>query len=458
MVNKPKAVYIGPPKIGAAIMKRVTEWSFVYADSTIQGFTDKLDNDEIDNDIQCILIHDSLYVPTADNSPQPFNVFAAQYSPYCFFGILEYHENYTPRIKEGVSSILSNMTGEDETDLYFISKENFKPRLISKVESYISKHDNEVAAILAGREPQNIVDEEIETRKREIEDNNQRIEEAKSKYQSEERDGKIIACTSSKGGSGKSTITLLLATYLAHSSIQSVKDGAEKEPLKVCVLDLDTKDGQIGFITGAVKPTITHLQRHGITKETVEQTAIFNDRLKVDLFLAPQRLQTALEIEAGFYQELIAFLRTQYDYVILDTSVNYYDPLLGQVAYPMADFIIFVTDIVINSIFSMSRWITNVTMPIERKGLGIPKRKIGIIINKASTGVNMPPERISSFANGVRIITAIPSQAKLMANAANTQSMDQALRDPTIRKRIRKIAQGVAGRNYQLAENFAIGR
>jgi Mrp family chromosome partitioning ATPase len=69
--------------------------------------------------------------------------------------------------------------------------------------------------------------------------------------------GQVIAVTSSKGGSGKSTVSITLATYLAHSSINSVKEGLldsngqpVKKPLKVLLLDLDVRDGQVGFFTG----------------------------------------------------------------------------------------------------------------------------------------------------------------------------------------------------------------
>ena len=66
-----------------------------------------------------------------------------------------------------------------------------------------------------------------------------------------------------------------------------------------------------------------------------------------------------------------------YDYIILDTSVNYLDPLLEEVAYPMADKIILVTDMGISSVMGMARWIKETTDPKEEGGSGIDKNKIG---------------------------------------------------------------------------------
>lgn len=450
---QPKAAYIGPMPIGVHIAKKsVPQWEFVAIEETIEDFENKLNNDEIDNDIQVILIHDSLYDP----ADEKFEHFSVDFSPYCFYGIVQYNPAYESKIRDKVAQISTQLDGEDGSgELNFIPKDGFRGRLMSRVERYINTHDNDVAAILDGRDPAP-TDPLVEEKQREIDENNQRIKEAEEKYEKTEYFGKIISCTSSKGGSGKSSVALLLATYLSHASIQSAKEGLEERPLKVCILDLDTKDGQIGFITGANTPTVLHLQRHGIDKATVEETAIYNDRLKVDLFLAPKKAQNALDIQPGWYQELIAFLRTQYDYVILDTSVNYLDPLLGEVAYPMSDLIVVVTDIVINSVFSMARWIGNVTGPIERGGMGIKKSKIGIVVNKAALDVNMSKEKIEQLAQGVKIIAAIPSHAKLMATAANTQSMDQALRNDHIRAAIKRIARGVAGRDYNLAKNFII--
>lgn len=450
---KPNAAFIGHPDIAKVFSTKFDKWNFVALRPTIEDFRDGLDREEFTDNIQVVVLADHLFDPkNQGGSPGEFETFIHGFAPFCFFVILEYNPNYKPQIMER----LDRISGDSETDVYFIPKKGYHEKMLSNVEKYISTHENAVADILAGREPREL-DEVTQEHKREVEEINERIKNAEAKYEPSEYMGRVVCCTSPKGGSGKSSVAILLATYLAHSSIQSVREGWESKPLKVCVLDLDIYDGQIGFITSATKPTILKLLTGGINVETLKQTAIFNERLKIDVILAPRKPQSALEIQPGFYQEVIALLRTQYDFVILDTSVNYLDPLLNQVAYPMSDLIICVTDIVIQSVMSMSRWIQNVTYPVEKGGMGISRRKIGIVINKAARDVNMSVNHIQRAAQGVRILPSIPSAAQLMAAAANTQAMDMALKSEHIRSPLHKIARAVVGPKYRLAESFPIG-
>src|SRR5690606_3425110 len=119
------------------------------------------------------------------------------------------------------------------------------------------------------------------------------------------------------------------------------------------------------------------------------------------LLLAPKRPRNSDDTPPDFYIELLQHLRKKYDYVFLDTSVNYLDPLLEKVAYPVADQIVFVTDIVVNSVFSMTRWIQEVTKPRAQGGMGINPNKIGIVVNKALADVNMSSEKIERSALGL---------------------------------------------------------
>ena len=157
-----------------------------------------------------------------------------------------------------------------------------------------------------------------------------------------------------------------------------------KKPLKVLLLDLDVRDGQVGFFTGFWKPTVMKLRRFGINREQIEETKIYDEGLKIDVMLAPRRPRSAEELPPEFYVELITYLRSMYDYIILDTSVNYLDPLLEKVAYPMADLIVMVTEVVSTSVFSMARWVQEVTSPLDQNGMAIPKRKIGIVSTSRS--------------------------------------------------------------------------
>lgn len=456
MSIRPKAIYIGPAPLGKVLLKQYEDdYDFVTQVPDIATLWNGLDNNTISNDAQIILTIDAFYDPSHDNDA--FEQLVAMMSPYCFFGILAYKPELEGRIRESISQAAAMLTIEDSQQYAFIDKNNYKQSMKQAIARYIKNTDNQyVADILAGRDPERNI-EESET----VTENPQTEVEPASQYDFEDDEysnsdylGRVLAVTSSKGGSGKSTVAMTLATYLAHASENSYREKLEKRPLKIIVLDLDVRDGQIGFLTGNFKPTVLEIRLKGISHQSLDSTIIHSPRLKIDMLLAPKRPRAAEETPAEFYLDLIRLLKTRYDYVILDTSVNYLDPLLEKVAYPIADQIVFVTDIVVNSVFSMTRWVQEVTRPKEQQGMGIPKNKIGVVVNKSMTNVAMDANKIKQGAVGLRILSIIPNNAKLMAHSANMQSMELVLRHNDIREAFKRLAKTVIGKSYKLSENL----
>lgn len=273
-----------------------------------------------------------------------------------------------------------------------------------------------------------------------------------------DRDGKVIAVTSSKGGSGKSTVSMALAAYLAKSSRLSEEQGIERKKLKVCVIDFDTRDGQLGFLNGKLGPTIFNIIGDpSVTGSEVPREAIMkgiysSPNIEADFIFAPRKTRHAKDIKPMFYVSIIHELKAMYDYIILDTSVNYLDVLLEEVAYPMADKIILVTDMGISSIFGMARWIDETTSPKERGGSGIDRNKIGITVNKVMDGVGMEVDTIKKSSQGVSIIAMLPSAPKLITYKANTNSLEEILYQRQINQAFRVLAESVVGDDYQLAQ------
>lgn len=449
MAIKPKAIYVGPAQLGNILVQKYQdEFDFVAQTPDIASLWNGLDNETIPSEVEIILTIDAFYDPSHENDA--FEQFVASMSPYCFFAILAYNPTLESKIHESISQAASQQGTEGTQEYFFIDKSNYKQSMKQAIARYIATSNNRyVADVLAGKDPERAVSTEIE----------ETPAPAPYQYDFEDEDesseylGKVLAVTSSKGGSGKSTVAMTLATYLAHASVNSVREGLEERPLKIIVLDLDIRDGQIGFLTGHFKPTVLHLRTNGISDQTLDETIIHQPRMKIDLLLAPKRPKVAEETPPEFYLDLIRLLKKRYDYVILDTSVNYLDPLLEKVAYPIADQIVFVTDIVVNSVYSMTRWVQEVTNPKEKLGMAIPKSKIGIVVNKSMTNVAMDPKKIKQSAINLRILTIIPNNAKLMAHSANMQSMELVLKHNDIREAFRRLARTVSGKYYKLSDN-----
>jgi len=262
--------------------------------------------------------------------------------------------------------------------------------------------------------------------------------------------GQVVTVTSSRGGTGKTTVALSLASYISKASKVSVARGAAKDPLKVIVLDLDVRDGQIGVFTGFWKPTVMRLKRYGISKSEIEGTKVHDEGLEVDLMLAPRRPRSADELPPEFYRELIEELKSSYDYIIIDTASNYLDPTVERVAYPLADFILMVTEASKPSLFSMARWIREVTSPLDQHGMAVPKDKIGIVVNRATAERALLGKDIVANAQELPIISVIPDAPKIVGTALNEVALERIISDYEIGKTFGKIAESIVGRRYPL--------
>ena len=443
---RPRAIFIGQPVVGDALANLRKDWDFLPSVPDIASLWEGLASESIDNDIQIILILDHLFDPSGEDTS--FEKLVVTMSPYCFFGIVNYSPNLHDQIKERVD-YESYSTGSSDSVMYFYIDPQSPNRSIDQgiKEFAIKSSASEVVAILTGTTPTNPVAPE-----------DMRVGSMSSSLGEVEPDneymGQIVAITSSKGGSGKSTVATTLGTFLAHSSKASALKGFEKRPMKILILDLDIRDGQLGFLTGNSKPTVINLRLNGISDQTIDETIIHSPKLKVDLLLAPKRPRNSDDTPPDFYIDLLTQLRRRYDYILLDTSVNYLDPLLEKVAYPVADQIIFITDIVVNSVFSMTRWIQEVTKPRAQNGMGINPKKIGIVVNKALADVAMSSDKIERSALGLPILAVIPSNPKLVAHSANVQQMELLLRHPEISSSIRRLAKAIVGNKYKLSEDF----
>lgn len=447
-VQTPRAVFIGPENVGNVLVTSKPSWKWYPSVPDIEQFWTLVQNGSISPDVECILVIDSFFDPKGNDVA--FEQFVSTSCPHTFVGIVNYHPSLNDQMRETISKLIESSDSDGFANFYFIDTRGFKKSFDFALNAYASNSssDPRVAAILKGIDPDEI---------RKVEPVVEEAEEIEFTVDPELEEspylGQVVAVTSSKGGSGKSTVTMTTATYLAHSSVNSVRQGLEERPLKILVLDLDVRDGQTGFMTGDSSPTVLKLMNEGISKKTIESTVIHKKNLKLDILLAPKRPRLSDEIPIEFYVELISNLKKMYDYVFLDTSVNYLDPLLEKVAYPMADQIVFVTDMGLNSVFSMTRWVKEVTSPRENGGMGINKNKIGIVVNKSISDVNMTASKIRQSAVGIPVVTAVPSSPKLVTNSLNLRSMERLLQHEAMFNSFSKLARGIVGKKYNLSDD-----
>lgn len=169
--------------------------------------------------------------------------------------------------------------------------------------------------------------------------------------------GSILTVTSTKGGVGKTALSLLLGTVLndALNELKGTKSG--QKDLRVCVVDMDIRGGQIGYILEQTTPTALNIfTSSDRTPESIKSNLIYDEHLGIWSLLAPKRAITAAYLNADFYEEVIERLREMFDVVILDTTSNHLDPLFNKVAFPLSDVILLVTNCSAGSLHGIDRW------------------------------------------------------------------------------------------------------
>lgn len=242
------------------------------------------------------------------------------------------------------------------------------------------------------------------------------------------RPGQItITVTSSKGGSGKSTVSILLASTIATAS------AAAGAPLSVCLVDLDTRDGQVASLIGKFMPTALNIRVQPVWDEDrIRRNLVMAEGLGVDTLLAPIRPRTADTVGPDFYRTIVRSLQRMYDVVIMDTSVQYLEPLIADVAFKESDEILFVTTLASTAVQGMARALREMTAPADESGLGVPREKVGIIVNQSVANVGMERDQVLAAGLGVPVVGVIPLATRDVLTATNLNRMHSLLEHPLL--------------------------
>ena len=245
-----------------------------------------------------------------------------------------------------------------------------------------------------------------------------------------------ITVTSSKGGSGKSTASILLAA----SIVQASRDAGA--PLSVCLIDLDTRDGQVASLIGKFMPTALNIRVQPVwDEERIRRNLVRAEGLGVDTLLAPIRPRTADTVGPDFYRTIVRSLQRMYDVIVMDTSVQYLEPLIADVALKESDEILFVTTLASTAVQGMARALREMTAPADESGLGVPREKIGILVNQSVANVGMERDQVLAAGLGVPVVGVVPLATKDVLTATNLNRMSALLEHPLLGPAYNELAQ-----------------
>jgi cellulose biosynthesis protein BcsQ len=415
-----KVIIVAPKVVSDFLAEEYVDWDTQTSCETIADMWDGLNSGALSENTEIVLIADILY----NENPDAFIEVVATFAPHALVLVLSYtneDEIIRARVEEFVQD--GDLT---EAPFYFIRQEVALPDIEEKIYQY--DHQDEIIAR---------TNEELSKTVAINVDPTKKVDTS--------RNGLVITVTSPKGGAGKSSVAVLTATTLAAASKKAYEEGLVERPLDVVIVDLDTFDGQLGFVIGQMRPTALNVAMSSTPNDpaTIKGNLVYNDRMGIHALLAPVRGKTATFTTPSFYQKTIRTLKTMFDVVILDTSVQYLDDLIKKVALPEADAILLVTTLDIKSVKGLARWMNVAIEPVSEGGHGIDLHKVGVVVNGSVHGVGMGSQELVSAALGAQLLVAIPLDTLAVQAAGNANRLEDIIFHPTIGPAYFKLANRV---------------
>lgn len=241
---------------------------------------------------------------------------------------------------------------------------------------------------------------------------------------------KILTVYGAKGGLGKTTIATNLALTMA------------KQKKKVCLIDLDLLFGDVHvFLDIEPKETISDLMlEHFSTSIDAVRAFMTVHPSGIHILCAPKTPEYAETVSGDRIQSLLALLRSYYDYIIIDTGVNFSDPTLA--ALEASTTILFLTGLDV-SILKNSKLAMSI---LESLG---QKKKVRVIINRAVEINSITVSDVQRIIDAP-ILARIPSDYLVAVAALNQgQPFVQSAPKSKLTLAIRDIAEKILTGNDQ---------
>ncbi|MGB9798516.1 MAG: AAA family ATPase [Thermanaerothrix sp.] len=211
--------------------------------------------------------------------------------------------------------------------------------------------------------------------------------------------GKIITIYSPKGGSGKTVIATNLAVSL------------QLEGATTILVDGDLQFGDVGLILNErSRNSLVDLaiRVDDLDPEIVKSVAIKHKESQLDVILAPSQPEMALEITGNHFIKLLQFLKTMYQFVVVDTSS--YLSEITQVALENADLIVLIVTQDLTSLKNVNLFLA------LADASNLPRERILMVLNAYDKRINIDPNRVSkSLKHAIEVV--IPLDERIVFNS-----------------------------------------
>lgn len=215
------------------------------------------------------------------------------------------------------------------------------------------------------------------------------------------KDGKVITFFSSKGGVGKSVLSLNTSIALS-----------KEKNMKILLVDLDLQFGDISILVNKYnqRTILDSVDEGQIDSYEGFKTYVYKYNENLDMLFAPGKPEAAEYIGKDTIEKIIKVVKNHYDLIIVDTGVNYNDNTLY--ILDISEKVYFISTMEIAAL-------KNTKLGIKvMQSLGYDNKKLKLVINRFNTSYGINKKDIEDLFKGVDF-TAIPEEEKIVAMSVN---------------------------------------
>lgn len=215
------------------------------------------------------------------------------------------------------------------------------------------------------------------------------------------KEGKIISFFSSKGGVGKSILSLNTGMVLS-----------KERNNKILIIDMDLQFGDISMLVNQYnqKNILDAIEENQCESYEAIKPFLYKYNEKLDILFAPNKPEAAEYINKDSIDKIIKAVIKQYDYIIIDTGINFSDNTLF--VLDASHIILYVSTMDIVSLKN-----TKLGLKVM-ESLGYDKHKVKLVINRFTTDYGVSKKDVDEIFKD-NIFAMLPNEEKIVNISVN---------------------------------------